>query len=521
MLGQVSKSRWGICSALLPLLAGVALGCGGGGGSSPPLPQPGGEPIILRVDPASGPFTRLADAVAEAQRLQTATAGLEVLIEILGTGRETLQSNLALDGGDGTNGGRIRITSSTAYEILTGPFDVIVASQTSLQGVDVVLGGGRVQVNNGTFQPRKVTLNDPRSTILVNGNAAVLEGAEILCQQFLDPCVQISGNGRVSRVSLMVSKTGGVGIGTVPGSDPTLENNTILLQALGALAVRYGDNSGGTFRNNQIEGDPPTAGAGLVLQARQASTSGTTGIQLDGAGSIPSIQSNRIGVGRIAGSVGIRILQGTQARTISGNTFLARGEGVGVAIQAAPGTPDAVVAAYLAGNTFQGNLAQRVTVEPAPTPTPEPTLSPTPTRTPSPTPTPTPSPTPTPTPSPTPTPPPAVQHILRWNTTDDLDLAVTGGPSGHEEYGFGSSGDANAECENAIANPEESVFWTSTPPSGVYTIEVTLSQLCGSTEGDSIDFTLEAFVNGEFVDSITGSVSSDAPTSEFLFYYFP
>jgi hypothetical protein len=60
-----------------------------------------------------------------------------------------------------------------------------------------------------------------------------------------------------------------------------------------------------------------------------------------------------------------------------------------VAIQAAPGTPDAVVAAYLAGNTFQGNFAQRVTGEPAPTPTP--TLRP--------------PPTPAPTPSPTPTPP--------------------------------------------------------------------------------------------------------------------
>jgi hypothetical protein len=363
------------------------------------------------VDPARGPFTKVADAVAEAQRLQNATAGLEVLIQILGAGKERLEKNLALDGGDGTNGGRIRITSSAAYEILAGLFDVVVASQTSLQGVEVVLEGGKIQVNGGTFQPSKVTLNDPRSNILVNGNAAVLEGAlnqlaEILCQQFLDPCVQISGNSRVSGISSIVSKTGGVGIGTTPGSNPTLENNTILLQALGTLAVRYSDNSGGIFRNNQIEGDPPTAGAGLVLQARQAGRSGTTGIQLDGAGSIPSIQSNRIGVGGIAGSVGIRILQGTQARTLSGNTFLARGEGRGIAIQAAPGTPDVVIAAYLAGNAFQGNFAERVAVGLF-TPTPEPTPSPTPTPTPVPTLRPTPSPTPTPTPVPTlrPTPP--------------------------------------------------------------------------------------------------------------------
>jgi hypothetical protein len=434
------------------------------------------------VDPARGPFTKVADAVAEAQRLQNATAGLEVLIQILGAGRERLQGNLALDGGDGTNGGRIRITSSAAYEILTGPFDLIVASQTSLQGVDVVLEGGRVQVNNGNFQPSKVTLNDPRSNILVNGDAAVLEGAfnqlaQIFCQQFLDPCVQISGNGRVSRVSPIVSKTGGVGIGTVPGSNPILENNTILLQALGALAVRYGDNSGGIFRNNQIEGDPPTAGAGLVLQARQASTSGTTGIQLDGAGSIPSIQSNQIGVGRIAGSVGIRILQGTQARTISGNTFLARGEGVGVAIQAAPGTPDAVVAAYLADNTFQGNFAQRVTEEPAPTPTPKPTPSPTP--------------TPPLTPSPTPTPP--LQVTLSWNTIDDLDLYVTG-PT--QQTVFYRDKDANDDCVDVTQNPVENVFAASTPLPGTYYIYVIFSRRCSSSTASPPSFTVTLRKNG-------------------------
>ncbi|MFS8901880.1 right-handed parallel beta-helix repeat-containing protein, partial [Synechococcus sp. H60.2] len=417
--GQASRSTWRTRSLLLPLLAGIAFGCGGGAGNPPPLPPPG-EPVILRVDPAKGPFTKLADAVAEAQRLQSATAGLEVLIEILGAGKERLEKNLALDGGDGTNGGRIRITSSAAYEILAGLFNVIVASQTSLQGVEVVLEGGKIQVNDGTFQPSKVTLNSPSSNILVNGNAAVLEGAvnqlaQVFCQQFSDPCVQISGNGRVAGISVTVSKTGGVGVGTVPGSNPLLENNAILLQALGALGVRYSDNSGGVFRNNQIEGDPPTT-AGLALQARQTASGGTTGIQLDGAGSVPVIQSNRIVVGRIAGSVGIRILQGTQARTITGNTFLARGKGAGVAIQVAPGTPEAVVAAYLAGNSFQGNFAERIgsgsapTATPVPTPTltltPEPTPTPTATPVPTPTLTLTPEPTPTLTPTPKPTPMP-------------------------------------------------------------------------------------------------------------------
>ncbi len=473
--GQVSRSSWRTGSLLLTLLAGIAFGCGGGGtGNSPPPPSPGGGPVILQVDPAKGPFTKLADAVAQAQRLQNATEGLEVLIQILGAGKERLEKDLALDGGDGTNGGRIRITSSTAYEILAGLFDVIVASQTSLQGVEVVLEGGRVQVNGGTFQPSKVTLNDPRSNILVNGNAAVLEGAlnqlaQIFCQQFLDPCVQVSGSGRIASISVSVSKAGGVGVGTVPGSNPLLENNAILLQALGALAVRYSNNSGGIFRNNQIEGDPATAAAGLALQARQRDMAGTTGIQLDGAGSAPAIQSNRIGVGRIVGSVGIRILQGTQARTIVGNTFLARGEGAGVAIQVAPGTPEAVVAAYLAGNSFQGNFAERIGGGSAPTPIP--TVTPAPTL----------APTPTPRPSPTPrvlgTGP--IQITLAWNTIDELDLYVT--DPGQQTVFFNNrvipSGgrldvDANADCVAVTENPVENVFWASSPPSGLYLIEV-------------------------------------------------
>ncbi|MFS8855743.1 right-handed parallel beta-helix repeat-containing protein [Synechococcus sp. H55.2] len=512
MADQVSKSAWRIRSLLLPLLAGAALGCGGSGSSSPSLSPPAGEPVILRVDPVRGPFTKLADAVAEAQRLQSATAGLEVLIQILGTGRETLQSNLALDGGDGTNGGRIRVTNSTAYEILTGLFDVIVASQTSLQGVDVVLGGGRVQVNDGTFQPRKVTLNDPRSNILVNGNAAVLEGAlgqlaQILCQQFLDPCVQISGNGRVASVSPIVSKAGGVGIGTVPGSNPTLENNAILLQALGALAVRYSNNSGGVFRNNQIEGDPPTAAAGLALQARQTDAGGTTGIQLDGAGSAPAIQSNRIGVGGIAGSVGIRILQGTQARTITGNTFLARGEGAGVAIQVAPGTPEAVVAAYLAGNSFQGNFAERIGGGSAPTPTA----------------------TPVPTPRPSPTPPVLgtgpIQITLTWNTIDDLDLYVTDPrqqtvffdnrviPSGGQ-----LDVDANADCVAVTENPVENVFWASTPPSGLYLIEVRLFRRCSQVTAP-IPFTVTVRKSGSAAQTFSGSATSPGSASRFTFSF--
>jgi hypothetical protein len=513
MAGQVSKSPWGIRSVLLPLLAGIALGCGGGGTGGPPSLPPAGS-VTLRVDPVNGPFTKLVDAVAEAQRLQNASAGLEVLIEILGTGRETLQSNLALDGGDGTNGGRIRITSSASYEILTELFDVIVASQTSLQGVEVVLGGGRVQVNNGTFQPRKVTLNDPRSNILVNGNAAVLEGAlgqlaQILCQQFLDPCVQVSGDGRVSRVSPIVSKTGGVGIGTVPGSNPTIENNTILLQALGSLAARFSDNSGGVFRNNQIEGDPPTATAGLVLQARQTGTSGTTGIQLDGASSVPAIQSNTIGVGGIAGSFGIRILQGTQARTIAGNTFLARGNGTGVAIQVAPGTAAAVVATYLANNGFQGNFAQTVGGGAAPTPTP--------------------TPTPGPTPAPSPTPPVLgtgpIQVTLSWNTTDDLDLYVT--DPGQQTVSFvnpsiPSGGrldvDANANCVGVRTNPVENVFWASTPPAGGYLIEVVLFRRCSQSTAP-IPFTVTVRKSGTIAQTFSGTATSTGSAGRFTFSF--
>ncbi|MGQ9837403.1 MAG: hypothetical protein ACUVRV_05435 [Cyanobacteriota bacterium] len=236
------------------MLAGTALSCGSGGrGSSSSLPAPGS------VAGGSCEWSFYPDATAEAQQLQNTTAGLEVLIEILGTGRETLESNLALDDGNSNNGGRICITSSATYEILTGLFELIVANQTSLQGVEVVLRGGCAQVNNRTFQPSKVTLNDPRSNILVNGNAAVLGGAlgqlaQILCQPFWDPCVRVFGDGRVSRVAPVVSKTSGVGSGTVPASNATIENNRILLQTLGTLSARYRDPSGRVFQDNQIEG---------------------------------------------------------------------------------------------------------------------------------------------------------------------------------------------------------------------------------------------------------------------------
>ncbi|MCF2970621.1 right-handed parallel beta-helix repeat-containing protein [Synechococcus sp. Nb3U1] len=501
MAGQASQVRTGIRAILLPLMAGIALSCGGGGTGGPPSLPPAGS-VTLRVDPVNGPFTKLVDATAEAQRLQNATAGLEVVIEILGAGSETLQSNLALDGGDGTNGGRIRITSSVTYEILTGLFDLIVASQTSLQGVEVVLGGGRVQVNNGTFQPSKVTLNDPRSNIVVNGNAAVLEGAlgqlaQILCQQFLDPCVQISGDGRVSRVSPIVSKTGGVGIGTAPGSNPTIENNRILLQALGALAARFSDSSGGVFRNNQIEGDPATAS--LALQARQTGTSGTTGIQLDGAGSVPAIQSNTIGVGGIAGSFGIRILQGIQARTIAGNTFLARGNGTGVAIQVAPGTPASVVATYLANNGFQGNFAQTIgggASTPTPTSTPTPPLGTGP-----------------------------IQITLTWNTIDDLDLYVT--DPGEQTVFFGNpsipSGgrldvDANSNCAGVTTNPVENVFWASTPPTGRYLIEVVLFRRCSQSTAP-IPFTVTLRKSGNIVQTFNGTATATGSASRFTFSF--
>ncbi len=128
-----------------------------------------------------------------------------------------------------------------------------------------------------------------------------------------------------------------------------------------------------------------------------------------------------------------------------------------------------------------------------------------------------------------------VRVTLRWADTADLDLSVTD-PTG-ETVSYGSrsvsSGgtldvDANAACENALAEPAENIVWPDTAPSGRYTVTVALYSGCSA--GDAHGFVLTALIGGapvqlSVVDAAgaltpvdgTGTVSSAAPTMTFAF----
>jgi hypothetical protein len=115
-----------------------------------------------------------------------------------------------------------------------------------------------------------------------------------------------------------------------------------------------------------------------------------------------------------------------------------------------------------------------------------------------------------------------VQATLRWNTIDDLDLAVTD-PSG-ETVSFmqpqvPSRGqldvDANAACLETRGDPVENIFWpTGEAPTGQYIATVNLFQLC--TNNTSIPFSLTISVQGE-TETRTGTLSPAQPQVSFPF----
>jgi len=116
-----------------------------------------------------------------------------------------------------------------------------------------------------------------------------------------------------------------------------------------------------------------------------------------------------------------------------------------------------------------------------------------------------------------------VQVTLRWSTTDDLDLAVTG-PEGARIF-FGepqspSGGqldvDANAGCGESNSSPVENIFWpTGEAPEGQYTAEVNLFARCGEESGP-IEFEMTILTLGE-TRTETGTVDSSNPTVTFDF----
>lgn len=109
-----------------------------------------------------------------------------------------------------------------------------------------------------------------------------------------------------------------------------------------------------------------------------------------------------------------------------------------------------------------------------------------------------------------------VQATLRWNSVDDLDLAVTD-PSGDTvsfmQPQIPSAGqldvDANAGCLETRSNPVENIFWpTGEAPTGQYIASVNLFQLC--TNNTEVPFTLTISVQGE-IETHTGTLSPNQP----------
>lgn len=115
-----------------------------------------------------------------------------------------------------------------------------------------------------------------------------------------------------------------------------------------------------------------------------------------------------------------------------------------------------------------------------------------------------------------------VQATLRWNTRDDLDLAVTdprGETASFMEPRISSGGqldvDANAGCLNTRSDPVENIFWPiGEAPAGQYLASVNLFQLC--TTNTTIPFTLTISVQGE-IETQTGTLSAEQPVVSFPF----
>lgn len=118
-----------------------------------------------------------------------------------------------------------------------------------------------------------------------------------------------------------------------------------------------------------------------------------------------------------------------------------------------------------------------------------------------------------------------VQVTLRWNSLDDLDLAVldpnddtvffanTTTPSGGE-----IDVDSNAGCTPGYFPPIENIFWDSrTPPEGDYVATVTLYERCHE-HSEPIPFELAITVDGNTVVH-SGSVSHQSLRQSFEFSY--
>jgi hypothetical protein len=113
-----------------------------------------------------------------------------------------------------------------------------------------------------------------------------------------------------------------------------------------------------------------------------------------------------------------------------------------------------------------------------------------------------------------------VQFTLRWNSSADMDLAVTD-PTG-ARVSFASTSvpsggqldvDANANC-GSVDPSVENVFWPpGTAPAGTYTVEVSLFSDC---DNGAQDFQLTAVVAGQ-TQTQAGTLVNDSDVQTFTF----
>lgn len=118
-----------------------------------------------------------------------------------------------------------------------------------------------------------------------------------------------------------------------------------------------------------------------------------------------------------------------------------------------------------------------------------------------------------------------VQVTLRWDSADDLDLAVTdprGDTAFYNNPSIASGGqldiDSNAGCTSSVQNPVENIFWdSSNTPNGRYVASVTLYQSCGDNQ-DPIPFELSITLDGH-TEILTGEVSNHSSRQSFEFNF--
>jgi hypothetical protein len=117
-----------------------------------------------------------------------------------------------------------------------------------------------------------------------------------------------------------------------------------------------------------------------------------------------------------------------------------------------------------------------------------------------------------------------IQVTLRWATADDLDLYVRD-PFGDEVFfanpSVPSGGqldvDANAGCQERMAEPVENIFWpTGGGAPGNYEIRVELFSPCGTAA--PVPFTLTTLIQGT-TQTQSGSVSEAQPIARFPFTF--